>query len=205
MKDLLQRAEIWLAGRPNAHYLMASALLFLGGVALGGWVERLSGGLFLGLTAALFVRFLLHRKLTILAEPLRLSTNAVRQRLNGRPIVQVRAILGRGRQMTLTGVEAWVQRTGEPERGVEVHWLPQVIVGPCTLSLAIPESQGVLKLRVCGLEGDQEHERRGQWVLESISSGVFTSPCDWRNGRLCGSTTLWDKVRSCGSSSPPSP
>lgn len=154
-----------------------------------------------GLVFVVIVRFALRWKQKILREPLRLSVPAVQQRVNGRDLVMIRAVLGRGRRMKLEQIEAWVHSDqGEP-RQLTVDWIPEVVVGPWTIAVEHPQETGVLELKVVGLEQGRQHETESRWDLSGIQTGSFEPVCGWKGGRFCGRNADWDTVKPCGSSS----
>lgn len=197
MKDLQQRVENWLVRRPNSDFVWIAAAFFLLSLGISGIWEMWIVGLITGLAFVLLVRLALRQKLNILKEPLRLSTNAVRQRVNGRDVVQVRAMLGRGRMVRPIEVKAWWE---DEQTEVRTEWTPEVVIGPWTVTVTCAHARGRLQLELMGQEGRETHTVSGEWDLELLTSGRFVPVGDWKSGRFCGSSSNWDTVEPCGSS-----
>lgn len=201
MKDLQQLVERQIMTRRNSDFLWVALLSFVFAVVISGFWDLWEVGMTVGLVLAVACRFLLRHKLKILSEPLVLSSQAVRASFRGDACVYVRGVLGRGRQMAVTDVDAWLVDELGHRTEVRVSWQPRVVVGPWSLILKVSANEGTLFVRVTVSEGSKRHEETGHWVLSEVSEGQFAPMCIWKSGRLWGNAKDWDTLEPCGPSS----
>lgn len=168
-------AELVLAG-PHGALVGAAAAGLAGGVGLG--VARWRAGRL----------------------PLRISPEAVRGELGGRPVVWVRTWLGWGRAMRAP-VATVVRGDGAPLP--IVGGLPAVAVGPWTIAAwdDVDAQDRPLHVTVEVAEGRRAHRAERRWAADEVLPGRLSAPL-----RVADHGARWDRSawsqRAVGANAP---